>query len=54
VSFLFFSASQTNGVKYNALCLAQQNGDSALVHQIACDTLPDYKAANLKLGRECK
>jgi len=54
VSFLFFSASQTNGVKYNALCLALQNNDKELAHQIACDTLSDYKAANLKLGRECK
>lgn len=54
VSFLFFSASQTTGVKYNALCIAQQNGDAELVHQLACDTLPEYKAANAKLGRECK
>ena len=54
-SFLFiFSRSQTDGVKYSALCLAYANGDKELTHQIACDSLPDYKAANVKLGRECK
>ena len=54
-SFLFiFSRSQTDGVKYSALCLAYANGDKELTHQIACDSLPEYKSANVKLGRECK
>lgn len=54
ISVIFASISGTTGVTVNALCLAYRQGDKELTHQIACNTVPEYKKAVKQLGRECK
>jgi hypothetical protein len=54
VSILLISVSGSTGTTINALCLAYKQGDKELTHQIACNTVPEYKKAQLQLGRTCK
>ena len=49
-SVFLFSVSQTKGVSYNALCIAEGLGQRDVVQQMLCDSSETYRKAAVKVS----